>query len=121
MLRVIRKQNAELARTLVELRKAAKSHEAPIWGAVAEKLSRPRHAHPPLNVGHLDRLAKAEETIVVPGKVLAQGTLHKPLTVAAFHYSEEARAKIHGAGGKTLTIHELIKAKPDGSGVRLLA
>lgn len=121
MLRTILKENPELRRTLIELRRAAASHHAPIWGAVAESLARPRHAHPPINVGHLERLAKADETVIVPGKLLAAGRLSKRLTVAAFHYSEEARTKIHGAGGKALTIEELLKARPDGGGVRLLA
>jgi len=120
MLRTIRKENPELARTLIELRKAAKAHQAPIWGDVAEKLARSRHQHPPVNVGHLDRLAEADQTVVIPGKLLAAGRLSKPLTVAAFHYSEEARSKIHSAGGRAITIHELLKAKPKGAGVRIL-
>jgi large subunit ribosomal protein L18e len=120
MLRTIRKVNPELSRMLIELRKASKAHQAPIWGDVAEKLARPRHQHLPVNVGQLDRLAEADQTIVVPGKLLAAGRLSKPLTVAAFHYSEEARSKIHSAGGRALSIHELLKAKPDGSGVRIL-
>ncbi|HEV8050799.1 MAG TPA: 50S ribosomal protein L18e [Thermoplasmata archaeon] len=121
MLRTIRKENAELARVLIELRKAAKAHEAPVWYAVAEKLARPRRKAKPVNVGHLERLADAKETLVVPGKVLAHGSLTKPLTVAAFHYSEDARTKIHAAGGKALSIGELLKAQPKGTGVRLFA
>ena len=121
MLRTIRKDNAELAHVLVALRKAAKAHEAPLWYAVAEKLSRPRRKVKPVNVGHLERLAHAKETVVIPGKLLAHGSLTKPLTVAAFHYSEDARTKIHVAGGTALSIGDLLKAKPDGTGVRLLA
>jgi len=120
MLRTIRKENPELVRTLVELRRASKAHQAPVWGAVAEKLARPRHQHGPVNVGHLERLAESGDTVVVPGKLLAAGALTKNLTVGAFHYSEGARTKIHGAGGKALSIEELVKAKPDGTGVRLL-
>ena len=119
MLRTIRKENAELARVLVELRKTAKAHDAPVWYAVAEKLARPRRQAKPVNVGHLERLAGPKETLVVPGKVLAHGSLTKPLTVAAFHYSEDARTKIHAAGGKALSIGELLKSQPKGTGVRL--
>lgn len=120
MLRTIRKENAELVRTLIELRRAAQAHDAPLWGAVAEKLARPRHQAPAVNVGHLDRVAQADETIVVPGKLLATGRLTKPLTVAAFHYSAEARDKIHHAGGHALSIDQLLKARPKATGVRLL-
>jgi large subunit ribosomal protein L18e len=120
MLRSIRKENAELVRTMIELRRAAAANKAPIWGTVAERLARARHQRPAVNVGHLERVAVARETIVVPGKLLAAGELTKPLTVAAFHYSEEARIKIHSAGGTALSIEELLKARPDASGVRIL-
>jgi large subunit ribosomal protein L18e len=121
MARPIPKENPELVRLVVELRRAARSHGAPIWASVADRLERPRHLRNPLNVGHLDRLAAANDTVVVPGKLLAEGPLSKRLTVAAFAYSAEARMKIHAAGGTALTLHDLLKTKPDGAGVRLLA
>lgn len=121
MLRTIRSENPELVRTLVELKRAARAHDAPIWADVAEHLARARHQRTPVNVGHLERLVAAEATVVVPGKLLAQGRLSKKLTVAAFHFSAEARSKIHHAGGSAITIEELLKAKPKGQGVRLFA
>ena len=121
MLRTIRKENPELAHTLIELRRTAKAHEALVWRDVALRLARPRHQVTPVNVGHLERLTQANETVVVPGKLLADGTLTKPLTVGAFHYSTAAREKIHRAGGKALQIHELLKAHPNGAGVRIIA
>jgi len=117
--RAILKENPELVRTLTELRHAAKRHDAPIWGVLARQLARGRHQRTPVNLAHLERLAQPDETLVVPGKVLGQGELTKALTIAAFHYSTEARAKIHRAGGKALSIDELIKSKPNGAGVRL--
>ena len=121
MLRTIRKENPELVRTLLQLKRAAKAHDAPIWADVASHLARPRHQHAPVNVGHLQRLAEDRETVVVPGKLLAEGRLSRPLTVAAFHFSAEAREKIHHAGGSAVTITELLKEHPKGKGVRLVA
>jgi large subunit ribosomal protein L18e len=115
------KQNPELARLLVELRRAGRSNQAPIWTSVADRLERARHQVLPLNVGRLERLAQAGETVAVPGKLLAAGPLSKRLTVGAFAFSAEARAKVHAAGGAAVTLHDLLKAKPDGAGVRLLA
>jgi len=115
----IRKENPELVRLIVELRKAERSHQAPIWGAVADRLERARHQTTPVNVGHLDRLAAADETLVVPGKLLADGRLSKSVTVAAFSFSAEAREKIRAAGGSAISVHDLIKSHPDGAGVRL--
>jgi len=121
MARPIAKENSELVRLVVELRRAARTHHAPIWSAIADRLERPRHQTVPLNVGHLERLAQPEETVAVPGKVLADGPLSKRLTVGAFAFSAEARAKIHAAGGSAVTLHDLVRTKPDGAGVRLLA
>ncbi len=115
----IPKENSELVRLVVELRRAARTHSAPIWASVADRLERPRHQLTPVNVGHLERLTEAGETVVVPGKLLAEGPLSKRLTVAAFAYSKEARAKIHAAGGVAISVHDLVKVKPDGAGVRI--
>ncbi|HTT72699.1 MAG TPA: 50S ribosomal protein L18e [Thermoplasmata archaeon] len=117
----IRKGNSDLVRVVVELRRAARAHRAPIWARVADRLERARHQQTPVNVGHLDRLATADATVVVPGKLLADGRLSKPITVAAFAYSAEARQKVRAAGGTALSIPELLHTKPDGAGVRLLA
>ena len=116
-----REKNPELHRVVVELRRAAHAQHAPIWSSVADRLERSRHPGTSVNVGQLDRIAGAEETVVVPGKLLADGPLSKPVTVAAYAFSAEARTKVHAAGGTVLTISELLKAKPDGAGVRILA
>jgi large subunit ribosomal protein L18e len=120
MPRAVRKQNTELARLIGELRRTARTQHAPIWGSVADRLERPRHQTTPVNVGHLERLAHPQETVVVPGKLLAEGPLSKPLTVGAFAYSEEARSKIQAAGGSAVSLKDLLKSHPDGAGVRLL-
>lgn len=119
MLRTILKEDSELVHTLIALRRAARNNHAPIWGAVARGLARPRHRVTPVNVGQLSRLAPDGATVIVLGKVLASGEISRPLTVAAYHFSAAARKKIHAAGGSVLTIPELMKVRPDGSGVRL--
>ena len=121
MSRPLAKQNPLLRHVLIELEDAARAHEAPIWKAVARRLSRARHQTGPLNVGHLERAAGPSQTVVVAGKLLAAGRLSKPLTVAAFAYSASAREKIRAAGGTALSISELVKHQPKGAGVRLLA
>ena len=115
------KGNPELLRVIHELRVAARSHDAPVWASVADRLERARHQTPAVNVGQLERIASPDETLVVPGKVLADGRISKKLTVAAFSYSAAARSKIQAAGGATLSLHDLVHSKPDGTGVRIVA
>jgi large subunit ribosomal protein L18e len=121
MARRVGKQNPELVRLVVELRRAARAHHAPLWGAVADRLERARHSTVPVNVDQLDRIAASGETVAVPGKVLADGAISKALTVGAVAFSAEARAKIHAAGGSAVSLHALLKSRPEGAGVRLLA
>jgi large subunit ribosomal protein L18e len=121
MARRVGKQNPELLHLLVDLRRTARAHHAPVWASVADRLSRARHSVDPVNVGQLDRIAAAGETIAVPGKLLADGPLSKPLTVGAFAFSTGARDKIRAAGGSAVSLHALLKANPEGTGVRLFA
>ncbi len=121
MARAVGKQNPELAHLVVELKRAARAHEAPIWASVARRLERARHSVSPLNLDHLERLAAAGETVAVPGKLLADGRLSKAVTVGAFAFSAAAREKVRAAGGSAVSLHALLKSHPDGTGVRLLA
>jgi large subunit ribosomal protein L18e len=51
---------------------------------------------------------------------LGSGSLSKKLTVAAYDFSESAKKKIAEAGGKSLTIPEMIKKNPSGSGIKIM-
>ena len=67
--------------------------------------SRSRRAE--VNVGKIGKLTKKGETIAVPGKVLGTGSIGHAVTVAALSFSESAKRKIEGAGGKTIPLNEL--------------
>ncbi len=78
-----------------------------VWNAIADGLNRPRRKCYEMDIGRLEKFAKAKETIVVPGVVLGKGELTKPLNVAALKFSASAKAKIEKAGGKCMDISEL--------------
>jgi large subunit ribosomal protein L18e len=102
------------------LRKAAVANSANIWGAVAEYIERPRRQRIVVNVGKLDRIAKDGDVVVVPGKLLGGGKLSKRVVVAAVKASPKAIQKVIEAGGEVLTIPELVRRFPKGSGVRII-
>jgi large subunit ribosomal protein L18e len=58
--------------------------------------------------------------VVVPGKVLAAGNISHPVNVAAFAFSEQARAKILKAKGKCLSISDLMKKNSKGTNVKIV-
>ena len=61
-----------------------------------------------------------EETALIPGKVLSSGDLTKKLTIAAWTFSDKAEEKIKKAGGKSISIEDLMKNNPDGKNIRIL-
>jgi large subunit ribosomal protein L18e len=68
----------------------------------------------------LSRYASDEKEILVPGKLLGSGEVTGKHTVAAFSVSTSAREKIEAAGGKVVSIHEMMKKNPTGKGVYIL-
>src|SRR3989344_1886309 len=105
---------------ITELKVVARKEDAPLWARIALDLERPTRNRRAVNVYTIDKYAKEGETVVIPGKVLGTGDLSHKVTVAAFTFSKQAVDKIHGAGGKVLAIHELLKQNPKGSKERVL-
>lgn len=105
---------------LVELIEKLKAEKKGIWQSAADFLSRPTRRRAWINLSKIDRFSKEGETVLVPGKVLAAGDLTKPVTVAAWRFSDKARDKILAKNGKALSITDLMKANPSGKGVRVM-
>ena len=113
--------NVVLRKLITRLKKEANRNDAAVWKRVAELLSKPARRRPVVNLSRIQRYAEDGETIVVPGKVLGAGTLTKKVTVAAQSFSEKALLKISAAGGRAITIEQLLQENPKGSGVRVMA
>ena len=108
--------NLQLRKLTDLLRKQKKG----IWKRLAEDLSRPARIRREVNVSTINRYAKKGETVAVPGKVLSDGHIEHGVTVAAFAFSKTAKEKIEKAGGKAISLSELISKHPDAKGVRIL-
>ncbi|TFH11381.1 MAG: 50S ribosomal protein L18e [Candidatus Thorarchaeota archaeon] len=102
------------------LRKTSTKHDVGIWKRVAELVARPSRTRPTVNVGKIERHTNAGDIVVVPGKVLGSGNMSHKVTVAALNASYTARSAIVGAGGSLITIDELMKQIPKGSGIRII-
>ena len=103
-----------------ELKVIARKEDAKIWRAVARELSRSRKNRRKVNIWRINKHTKKGETVVVPGKVLGDGSLDHKLEIAAFKFTQSAKEKIKKAGGKFMSISELIKKNPKGSNVRII-
>jgi large subunit ribosomal protein L18e len=106
--------------TIWSLRNAFKRNKAPIWRALQDELAGPRANRREINVRRLAEITKADEVVVVPGKVLGTGNLGHKLTVCAFSISKTAAKKIAESGGKVMAFDDLINNHPDGKGLRII-
>jgi len=113
------KTNPRLVSLIEELKRVAHEHDAAIWRDIARRLEKPRRNYAVVNLSRINRYSVENDTIVVPGKVLSVGTLQKPVTIAALGFSKKAYEKVSSVG-KGISIEELIRDNPKGSGVKII-
>ena len=114
------KTNPNLVVLIQHLKDASRTNEAPVWRDIALRLEGPARNWAEVNVGKLNRFASENETVVVPGKLLGAGEIEKKVTVAAYRSSGQAKDKIEKAGGRNMSIEELVATNPKGSKVRIM-
>jgi large subunit ribosomal protein L18e len=114
------KTNPELINLINELKKQANEKNAPIWKDIAKRLEKSSKNWAEVNLEHINRYTSDKETALVAGKVLSTGNITKKITIAAWSFSDSAAEKIKKAGGKYITINELMKTNPNGKDVRIL-
>ena len=115
-----KKTNPLLIQLINDLKKISWAEEAPIWRDIAKRLEKSLRNHSEVNISRIARYVKKGETIVIPGKLLGSGFIDFPVTVAAFKASDAAKKKIRQAGGKIISIHELVRMNPKGGKVRII-
>ncbi len=112
--------NPNLLGLISELKKQSIEQNVPLWKRIASDLESPTRSRRIVNLSRISRHAKANETIVVPGKVLAGGDLSQKLTIAAFKFSDSAKDKIEKSGSKIVHLSELLKESPKGKKIRII-
>ncbi|MFO7678169.1 MAG: 50S ribosomal protein L18e [Thermoplasmatota archaeon] len=120
MKRRTRKTNPMLTTLIQELKKQSYEQDVPLWKDVALRLEKPSRNWPVVNLNRIDRYIHEKETALIPGKVLSYGNLTKKVSIAAWGFSEKSIEKIKKAGGKTLTIEDLLKSNPKAKDIRIL-
>ncbi|MDH7507242.1 MAG: 50S ribosomal protein L18e [Candidatus Thermoplasmatota archaeon] len=114
------KTNPALVSLIHELKKCANENNAQIWKDIALRLEKPSCNWPVVNLSKISRYTGEKETALIPGKVLSNGELTKKVSIAAWSFSEKALEKIKKAGGKHMSIEELMKHNPKGKDIRIL-
>ena len=120
MVKKIIKTNPNLIELINKLYEQSRNEDAAIWKDVAKRLERSNRRTAEVNLSDINRNADADETVLVPGKVLSNGDLDKKVDVVAFKFSAKAQEKIESAGGECLSIEEAMEANPKGSNIRIM-
>ena len=116
----IKKTNPRLGALMATLRDASRENEAGVWREIAKRLETSSKNYAEVNLSKINRYAKENETIIVPGKVLGSGVLDQKVSVAALNFSETAAQKIQMNNGRCMSIEDLISENPKGTKVRVL-
>jgi len=112
--------NPQLIELISVLRKTSKEQNAPIWLDVADYLAKTRSTRIAVNLSSINRHTEKADIVVVPGKILASGTLNHSVTVASFEASSVAKAKLATSNSTYITIKELLEKNPTGSKVKII-
>jgi large subunit ribosomal protein L18e len=112
-------KNPALAELISEMKKLSIENKVNLWKTIATELERPSRNKRVVNLSRIDKYAKDNEIVIVPGKVLSSGELNRKLTVCAYQFSEEAVKKINMAG-KAITFRELMKTNPKATNIRII-
>jgi large subunit ribosomal protein L18e len=113
------KTNPRLQSLIADLKSAARNSGGDVWSDVADRLAKPRRTHAEVNLGRIERYAREDETVIVPGKVLGSGALTKEVTVAAVDFSGTAETKIEQVG-ETMTLEQALDQNKEGANVRVI-
>ena len=62
--------NPVVASLIYQLRITSNANDAKVWKAVSKRLKKPRRNRTAVNISRLNRFSKADDQIIVPGKVL---------------------------------------------------
>jgi large subunit ribosomal protein L18e len=114
------KTNPMLITLIQELKKQANENDVPMWNDIALRLEKPSRNWSEVNLDRISKYTGEKETAIIPGKVLSTGDLTKKVKIAAWSFSEKSLDKIKKAGGKHMSIEELLKSNPKGKDVRIL-
>ena len=120
MAKVTKKTNPMLIALIQDLKRKSYENDAPIWKDIALRLEKPSKNWSEVNLDRIDKYIKENETALIPGKVLSSGNLTKKISIAAWSFSEKSIEKIKKAGGKHMSIEDLVKSNPKAKGIRIL-
>jgi large subunit ribosomal protein L18e len=72
------------------------------WLYLAYLLAKPKRKQAQVNLFKINKFSKANDVIIIPGKVLSQGTINHKIIIAALSFSENASQKLKNCEIKSI-------------------
>lgn len=110
----------ERERLALAMKKTARENDSRFWGDIARRIMKSKDNLVEVNVGKISRFATSDEMVAVPGVVLGSGRIEEPIRVAALYFSKSAKIKIEGAGGKAMTLTEMMEENSRGTNIKII-
>ena len=110
----------ERERLALDMKKTALENDSRFWGDIAKRIRKSKDNLVEVNIGKISRFATSDDVVFVPGVVLGSGRIEEPVKVAALYFSKSARSKIEDAGGKAITLRELMGENSKGTKVKII-
>ncbi len=120
MVKKITKTNPNLIELIKNLKKKSYQEKATIWKDVARRLEKSTRRKAQVNLSKINRYSAADDTVLIPGKVLGNGNLDHKMQIAALSFSKMAQEKIEKAGGECFAIATVLEINPKGSNIRII-
>jgi large subunit ribosomal protein L18e len=114
------KTNQNLALLISELKKKSITSKEMLWKRLALELERPSRHRRVVNLSKISRFSTEGDLVIVPGKVLASGTLDHKITIVAWTFSGSAREAIEEKKAKAITLNEFLKSDIKGKRVKII-
>ena len=110
----------DIESAVTAIKSAADASGRAVFKRALKMLKSTSSAFPEVNVGKLDLVSQEDSIVLVPGKVLGDGTVAKKLHVGALSFTPAAAKKITKAGGEALSLKAFVQKYGNGKGVLLI-
>ena len=108
------KKSPELVETIILAKKNEK------WLEVASVLSGSTRRQHSVNLDKIEKQSKAEDIVVVLGKVLSLGEITKKIKVVALGFSEKAKEKLLKSGCEVRLLKDEITDNKEAKAVKIV-
>ncbi len=86
-------------------------HYPALWKRVHRLVEVPARRRKTVNLSQISRNSKEGANVIVPGKVLSEGSMDHKVTIAAMEFSKDALAGLNKAGCRVVSLKEMIGSK----------